>query len=142
MGLTIIRVMGPSSTGKSTAIREFTAKHLTYKKHLKREQAKGDVLGVFPMPRRDYAVGVNSYGDNLKLVRWGLKFLDSYRSLKVIIVACHTKESVTFDEVQRFAKKRNAICPPPIVTKKFTSDREIKAAIRANVANIKRLMPR
>jgi hypothetical protein len=135
MALTIICVTGPPSSGKSSTIRQLTAKHLKY------EKAKGDVLGVFPMPRRNYAVGVNGYGDNLKVVRWGLKFLHRYRRLRVMIVACHSAGSVTFREVARFAKQVK-VRPLPIRTVKLTGRREQKAAIRANVAKIKRLMPR
>jgi guanylate kinase len=40
-----ICVTGPGNTGKSTIIREFTAKHLKYRRE------PGDVLGIFPVPK-------------------------------------------------------------------------------------------
>ena len=70
MALTIICVTGPAETGKSETIRQFTNRHLGY------DRTEGDALGVFPMPRRNYAVGVNGYGDNRAVVRDGLEFLD------------------------------------------------------------------
>jgi hypothetical protein len=135
MALTIICVTGGSSTGKSTSIRQFTAEHLGY------EKASGDVLGIFCMPYRDYAVGVNGYGDNLAVVRDGLQFLDRYKDLRVIIAACRSRGE-TFEEIQRFARAKKAIVLPPIETEKLDSAREWNAAIRENVARILRLMPR
>lgn len=134
MPLTIICIAGPANTGKSKTIREFTAKYLKY------ERAEGDVLGVFPMPQAHYAVGVNGSGDNVDQVSWGLSFLNHYRGLRVIIVASHTPESLTYQLVERFAKKANATlrCVP---TEKLDSTREINAAIGNNVKTIRRLMP-
>jgi hypothetical protein len=134
MALTIICVTGPPSSGKSSTIRDFTAKHLKY------NRANGDVLGVFPVPRRNYAAGVSSYGDNLKVVREGLNFLRRYRGLTVMIVACHSEGSVTYRQVDRFAK-RVKVRPILIETIKLNDKRERKTAIRVNVAKIKRLMP-
>jgi hypothetical protein len=62
----IICVTGPGNTGKSCIIREFTARHLKYRK------AKGDVLGIFRMPQLRYAVGVTGGGDNPEVIREGL----------------------------------------------------------------------
>jgi hypothetical protein len=76
MALTIIWVTGAPSSGKSSTIRQFTADHLKYTKNI-----RGDVLGILPMPLRNYAVGVNGYGDNRKVVREGLTFLNSYVAL-------------------------------------------------------------
>lgn len=83
------------------------------------------------MPQVHYAVGVNGSGDNVDQVSWGLR---------VIIVASHTPESLTYQLVERFAKKANATlrCVP---TEKLDSTREINAAIRNNVKTIRRLMP-
>lgn len=134
MALTIICVTGPANTGKTSTIRELTAKPLGYRK------AKGEVRGVFQMPRRGYAVGVNSGGDNLPGVLRGLEFLDGYDNLRVMIVAGHTRESDTFLAVERFAKSKRAAFHA-IETETLDSAREWNAAIRANVKKIKRLMP-
>ncbi|SFI32589.1 hypothetical protein [Bradyrhizobium sp. Gha] len=135
MALTVICVTGPTNTGKTSTIRELTAKPLGYKK------AKGEVRGVFQMPRRGYAVGVNSGGDNVRGVMRGLEFLDGYDGLRVIIVASHTGESDTFQAVERFAKSKRAAFHT-IETEKLDTARECNAAIRANVRKIKRLMPK
>lgn len=133
MALTIIRVSGPAETGKSETIRQFTAEHLGYWKE------RGDVLGVFPMPRRPYAVGMNGYGDNLDVVREGLEFLDCYSGLRIMIVATRSG-GATVEEVERFAKRKRAILLPPIETMKL-DEHERDAAIKENVAKILRLMP-
>lgn len=133
MKLIIICVVGPGSTGKSSTIRKFTAKHLKY------EKAKGDVLGIFPMPRLDYAVGVAGGGDTPGIILKGQKFLTGYRGLRVMIVASHLRGE-TIREVKRFAKKANAALHL-IVTKKVPGTRERNLAIRTNVAEIRRLMP-
>ena len=130
----IICVTGPPYSGKSSTIRAFTAKYLKYKR------AKGDVVGVFPMPQLNYTVGVSGSGDDVAGVRWGLNFLRRYRGLKVMIVAGHALGSVTFQEVARFAKKRRATLRV-ITTKKLTSSYTRNAAILANVEEIRRLMP-
>ena len=72
MRLKIICVAGPGSTGKSAIIRKFTEKYLKYS----REQ--GDVLGIFQMPRVEYAVGVSGSGDALKFILKGKRFLSRY----------------------------------------------------------------
>jgi hypothetical protein len=101
MALKIICVSGPGYSGKSGIIREFTARHLRYKR------AIGDVLGVFPMPWRDYAVGVNGSGDNPGQVRKGLEFLTGYNDLRVMIVASRSRGE-TKQMVERFARSENA----------------------------------
>ena len=93
------------------------------------------------MPQRNYAVGVNGYGDNRKVVREGLAFLNSYRGLRVMIVASHSEGSITFKEVKRFVRRKNATFHP-ICTEKLAGGGKHKSAIRKNVAKIKRLMPR
>jgi len=136
MALTIICVAGPGSSGKSSIIREFTATHLKYKR-----TPRGDVLGVFPMPGRDYAVGVTGSGDDLKFIVRGRKFLTRFYGLRVMIVACRSGGK-TLKEVKRFAKKAKAVFHPPIRTVKLAGRRERNSAIRMNVSEIKRLMPR
>jgi uncharacterized protein (DUF2237 family) len=134
MALKIICVTGPGSTGKSSIIREFTARHLKYKR------AKGDVLGIFRMPQLNYVVGVSGGGDNVEIVRDGLEFLESYDGLSVIIVASHLRGQ-TIKEVKRFAKRNNAVLQSPIETKWLASTRERNAAIMTKVSQIRRLMP-
>jgi hypothetical protein len=133
MALTIICVTGPGQTGKTSIIREFTAKHLKY------ERAKGDVLGVFRMPRLDYAVGVAGSGDTPKLIIEGQKFLTRYKGLRVMIVACRSAGS-TRQEVQSFAKKAKATLHA-VETKRLIGAHERNAAISAKVSEIKRFMP-
>lgn len=133
MALTIICVTGPGSTGKSTIIRRFTARHLKY------ERAKGDILGIFPMPRRDYAVGVTGSGDHLKFIIKGREFLTRYDDLRVMIVASRSG-GTTLREVKNFAKKAKATLRL-IVTEKLAGTQR-DAAISTNVSRIKRLMPR
>jgi hypothetical protein len=133
MALTIICMTGPGDTGKSSAIREFTAEHLKY------DKAKGDVLGIFPMPRLNYAVGVCGYGDNLRVVLDGQKFLTRYRGLRVMIVACRS-EGNTREAIRSFAKKAKATLY--LITTEKLAPHERNAAISANVKKIRRLMPR
>jgi hypothetical protein len=133
MPLKIVCVTGPAETGKSETIRQFTTRHLGYKK------AEGDARGVFPMPRRNYEVGVNGYGDNLEVVRDGLEFLDRYRGLRIMLVASRTS-GVTYQEVERFAQRKGTrVCR--VYTEKIEGDPAQKAAIEANVAEIMLLMP-
>jgi hypothetical protein len=132
MALIIICVTGPAETGKSETIRQFTNRHLGYER-------EGDVRGVFPMPRRNYSVGVNGYGDNRALVRGGLEFLDRYRGLRIMIVASRTS-GVTYQEVERFAQ-RVGTRPRRVYTRKIEGGRARQAAIEANIATIMRLMP-
>jgi len=134
MALLIICVSGPPYSGKSSAIRAFTARYLKY------ARAKGDVVGVFPMPQLNYTVGVSGSGDDVPGVRWGLNFLRRYRGLKVIIVAAHTRGSVTFQYVSRVAKRRRATLRI-VTTKKLIGSRARSAAIGANAKEIRRLMP-
>jgi uncharacterized protein (DUF2237 family) len=134
MALTIICVTGPGSTGKTSIIREFTARHLKY------ERARGDILGIFPMPRLDYAVGVTGSGDHLKFILTGRKFLARYDGLRVMIVASRSG-GTTIKEVERFAEKTKATLHL-IATKKLAGTRERKVAISTNVSEIRRLMPR
>jgi len=134
MALTIICITGPGSTGKTTIIRDFTARHLKY------ERAKGDILGIFPMPRMDYAVGVTGSGDHLNFILRGRKFLTRYDGLRVMIVASRSG-GTTIREVERFAKKAKATLHL-IATEKLAGTRERDAAISTNVSKIRRLMPR
>jgi GTPase SAR1 family protein len=134
MALTIICVTGPGSTGKTSIIREFTARHLKY------ERAKGDILGIFPMPRLGYAVGVTGSGDHLNFILRGRKFLTRYDGLRVMIVASRSG-GTTIQEVERFAEKAKAILHL-IATKKLAGARERVVAISSNVSKIRRLMPR
>jgi hypothetical protein len=134
MALTIICIAGLNGTGKSTIIRQFTATHLKYVK------AKGDVLGVFRMPQLHYAVGVSGSGDNSEIVQAGLDFLESYRELRVIILASHLNGQ-TIEAVKRFAKKKKATLIPPIETRRFDSERDWKIANTEHVSEIRNLMP-
>ena len=136
MALTIICVTGPGRTGKSGTIRKFTEKHLKYAK----VKNKGDVLGVFPMPGPRYAVGVSGTGDQLDFIIQHRKFLTRYFGLRAMIVASRS-EGKTIQEVERFANKAKAALHL-IRTKKLASAREQNAAIKANVARIRRLLPR
>ena len=134
MALTIIRVAGPNSTGKSETIRDFTKTHLKYKRK------KGDVRGIFWMPNLNYAVGVNGSGDNLDVVQDGLDFLECFDGLRVIIVACHLRGE-TIEAVRRFAKRHRADLPPVIETEWLGTRPKQKAAIRRNISKIRGLMP-
>jgi len=133
MALIIICVTGPAETGKSETIRQFTDRRLGYFRN------EGDALGVFPMPRRNYPVGVNGYGDNRTVVRDGLEFLDLYRGLRVMIVASRTS-GVTYQEVERFAQRKGTRVRR-IFTEKIKGDHARQAAIDANIAEIMGLMP-
>jgi hypothetical protein len=137
MALTIICLTGPHNSGKTSSIREFTATHLTHLKYAR--EAKRDVLGVFEMPRRWYAVGVNGSGDKPDLIRHGVDFLKRYKGLRVIIVSCRT-DGMTLQAVESIAKEAK-VRPDFIETKKLADPREWDAAIRRNVSKIKRLMP-
>lgn len=134
MALTIICVTGPGNTGKTSIIREFSARHL------KCGRTEGDVLGIFPMPRLGYAVGVTGSGDNPGQISYGLEFLIRYNGLRVIIVASHSRGN-TVREVERFAKKNRATIRW-VPTKRLGGAREIDAAISTKVSEIRRLMPR
>jgi hypothetical protein len=133
MALTIICVRGISSTGKSTTIRDFTTQCLKYKKK------KGDVRGVFQMPRRRYAVGVSSMGDAPRRVKEGFDFMSPYVGIRVMIVACHPVGG-TIAEVQRFAAQNNAQVLY-VDTGKIIGSARQKTAIAANIRGIKRLLP-
>jgi hypothetical protein len=136
MALTIIRVAGPNNTGKSKTIRAFTKRHLKYKK-----KKKGDVLGIFWMPRRNYAVGVNGSGDNLDVVQDGLDFFECFDGLRVIIVACHLSGQ-TIEAVDRFARRHRAVDLPDVIkTKWLATEIEQDVAILENVSKIMNLMP-
>src|SRR4051794_21186580 len=91
-------------------------------RHLKYERAKGDILGIFPMPRLRYAVGVTGSGDNLNFILKGRKFLTRYDDLRVMIVASRSDGS-TIQDVERFAKKEKATFHR-IPTKKLAGTRE------------------
>jgi hypothetical protein len=134
VALTIICVTGAGSTGKTSIIRKFTAKHLKY------ERAKGDVLGIFRMPGLYYAVGVTGSGDDLKFIIRGRKFLSRYIGLRVMIVASRSGGK-TIKEVKRFAKRAKATLHL-IKTKSLATTRERNAAISEKVSKIKYLMPR
>jgi hypothetical protein len=133
MQLKIICVTGAGSTGKSSIIREFTNKHLGY------HRARGDVLGIFQMPRLRYAVGVSGSGDALYFILKGQKFLSRYDGLKVMIVASRSGGE-TLEELKRIAARKRAdlhfIC-----THGLSKKEDITEAIRSNVRKIKRLMP-
>jgi hypothetical protein len=133
MPLTVICVTGPASTGKSTIIREFTRRHLKY------EREKGDVLGIFRMPRRGYAIGVSGSGDALSFIIKGQKFLTRYDGLRVMVIAARS-EGKTLEEVQRFANKAKAHFVK-VPTKKLASAANQAAAIRKNVRAIKQKLP-
>lgn len=134
MALTIICVTGPGSSGKSSIIREFTSSHLKY------EKAGGDILGIFPVPRRKYAVGVSGSGDNLKFIVRGRDFMTRYDGLRAMIVASRS-EGETLQEVRRFARSAKATLHE-ISTAKLAGTVERRAAIKRSVAMIKHLMPR
>jgi len=89
-------VTGTGSAGKSSIIREFTSKHLKY------EKAAGDILGIFPVPRRGYAVGVSGSADNFKLSCEAREFMTRYDGLRAMIVASRS-EGDTVQEVRRFS---------------------------------------
>ena len=133
MALTIICVTGPGRTGKSSIIKAFTLKHLKY------DRDGGDVLGIFPMPRRKYAIGVSGSGDALKFILRGEEFVTRYDGLRAMIVASRS-EGETIREVRRFAKAKKATLHE-IETTKLPSS-QWGAAIRANVTRIKRFLPR
>jgi hypothetical protein len=129
----IICVTGPGNTGKSCIIREFTARHLKYRK------AKGDVLGIFRMPQLRYAVGVTGGGDNPEVIREGLDFLTRYARLNVLIVASHSRGN-TIQEVKTFARRANAKLHL-VPTKRLADTRKWAAAISTNVSKIRGFMP-
>jgi len=133
MALKIICVAGPRSSGKSSIIGRFTAKRLRH------ARVKGDVLGIFHMPRRNYAVGVTGRGDNPKLIIKDTQFLDRYRGLRVMIVASRSWGE-TKRVVEKFARNANATLSF-VETVKLTASREWNAAIDAKVAEIFDLMP-
>ncbi|WP_141137106.1 hypothetical protein AB7828_11170 [Tardiphaga sp. 215_C5_N2_1] len=134
MALSIVCVTGPGSTGKSTIIRSFTAKYLKY------ERAKGDVLGIFPMPRYGYAVGVSGSGDNIDFIIAGRKFLTRYSGLRVMVFASRS-HGETLREVERFARKTK-VSVHLIETYKIVGAAQRSAAIDANVLALKNYMPR
>jgi len=134
MSLKIICVTGPGSTGKSTIIREFTNKYLKY------FRARGDVLGIFQMPRSRYAVGVSGSGDALKFILKGQEFLLRYDNLKVMIIASRS-EGRTLEKVKKIAARAGAELRL-VTTRKLSGSQDISAAIRSNVRTVRRLMPR
>lgn len=134
MALTIICVTGAGSTGKTSIIRKFTAKHLKY------ERAKGDVLGIFRMPGLSYAVGVTGSGDDLNFIIRGRKFLTRYVGLRVMIVASRSGGK-TIREVKRFAERAKATLHL-VKTKSLATTRERDTAINEKVSRIRRLLPR
>ncbi|WP_315774874.1 MULTISPECIES: hypothetical protein [unclassified Bradyrhizobium] len=136
MALTIICLCGPANTGKSSSIREFTARCLEYR----REGAARDVLGIFRLPIRKYAVGVSSRGDTPGQIKQGRDFLLKYSGLRVMIVACHPS-GATRREIDRLAA-REKVTPVFIETNKLKSRRDQDRAIEANVAAMWGLMPR
>jgi len=133
MPLKIICVKGPGSTGKSTIIREFTNRYLRH------SRAKGDVLGIFQMPRRRYAVGVSGSGDTSRHILKGHKYLSPYGQLKVMIIASRTGGK-TLDTVEKLAMKEGAELQF-VSTKKLNSAQHRSAALTSKVRAIKRLMP-
>lgn len=133
MPLKIICVTGAGSTGKSTIIREFTNRYLKY------ARTRGDVLGIFQMPRLRYAVGVSGSGDALRFVLKGTQFLSRYNDLKVMILASRS-EGRTREEIKKVAKKLGAELYF-VPTKKLSRRQDISAAVRSNVRAIRRLMP-
>lgn len=133
MALTIICVTGPGRTGKSGIIKEFTSRHLKY------ERDGGDVLGIFPMPRRKYAIGVSGSGDALKFILRGQEFVTRYEGLRAMIVASRS-DGETIQEVRRFAKAKKASLHE-IETKKLPKSQQ-EAAKRKSVARIKHFLPR
>ncbi|MGJ5036583.1 hypothetical protein ACQR13_20955 [Bradyrhizobium sp. HKCCYLRH3059] len=136
MALTIICLCGPANTGKSTSIREFTARHLEYR----REPEARDVLGIFRLPIRKYAVGVSSRGDTPEQIKQGGDFLLKYAGLRVMIVACHPS-GATRRAIDRLAT-RQGVSPTFIETKKLGIERDRDRAIEANIAEMWDLMPR
>lgn len=133
MALKIICVTGPGSTGKSTIIREFTNRYLKY------FRARGDVLGIFQMPRLRYAVGVSGSGDALSFILRGQTFLSRYEDLKVMIMASRS-EGQTLEQIKKIAKRAGADLEF-VQTKKLSRPQDISAAVRSNVRTIRRLMP-
>ena len=133
MPITIICVTGPGGTGKTSIIREFTRKHLGY------ERAKGDVLGIFEMPRLDYAIGVSGSGDALKFILRGESFLSRYDGLKVVILASRSSGE-TIDRVRQIATKTKAKLHF-IETVKLPAQNQVDA-INKNVGKIRRLLPK
>jgi hypothetical protein len=133
MPIKIICVTGPGSTGKSTIIREFTNKYLKY------FRKKGDVLGIFQMPRLRYAVGVSGSGDALSFILKGQKFLSRYDDLKVMVMASRS-EGQTLEKIKKIAKTAGAELQL-VPTKKQRTSQDIAEAVRSNVLAIRRLMP-
>jgi hypothetical protein len=134
MPLTIICLTGPGSTGKTSTIREFTRRYLGY------HRPRGDVLGIFEMPRLRYAVGVSGSGDALYFILKGQKFLARYHGLRVMIVASRSN-GITFQRVQQFATKTRAAFYP-IPTTKIASTQERAQAVNQNVLEIRRRLPK
>src|SRR5262249_53576492 len=128
-------VTGSANTGKSSTIRAFTKKYLKYSK----ANGSGDILGIFSMPYIGFPVGVSGSGDDVPGVQWGLNFLSRCRGIKVMIVASHKRTSATFKEVETFARRKKATLHR-VPTKKLVGNRARSAAIRVNVAEIRRLM--
>ena len=93
------------------------------------------------MPVRGYAVGVSSAGDTPSGVERGLKFLNRYVGIRVMVIACHLKESATFKVVERFRLRKKARIHY-VPTTKLVEKAKQDAAIRTNIRRIKRLMPR
>jgi AAA+ ATPase superfamily predicted ATPase len=133
MPLKIICVTGPGSTGKSSIIREFTNKHLRY------YRARGDILGIFQMPRLRYAVGVSGSGDALKFILKGQKFLSRYDGLKVMIVASRSGGE-TLEKIEDIANSIGAELRH-VPTEKLNGRENIARAIKSNVHKIRQLMP-
>lgn len=133
MPLLIICLVGAHDTGKSQSIREFTGRWLNY------QRDAADIRAIFPMPRRNYTVGVSGAGDSVPIVREGLRFLDRYAGLRVMILACRTTGG-TLEEVERYAR-RNRATLRMIRTERLPVNRR-EPAVRENAQSIMDLMPR
>lgn len=133
MPMTIICVKGPGNTGKTKTIRAFTDRYLKY------SRTDGEVRGIFPMPKRRYAVGVNSSGDNPRAVSKGQRFLEPYNGLRVMIIAARTR-GATPAAVETIAARSRARLHW-VETKRLPPAKQ-KAAIEANIREIESYMPR
>lgn len=134
MPLTIICMTGAGNTGKTSAIREFTSKYLGY------SRPRGDVLGIFQMPHKRYAVGVSGSGDALQFIVKGRDFMERYAGLRVMIVASRSGGK-TRRAVEKIAQEKGGKLYL-LWTHKISGTLERSKAIRANVAKIRRLLPK
>ena len=98
------------------------------------------MLGIFQMPRRDYAIGVSGSGDAWYFIVKGEKFLARYKDLKVMLVASRSSGE-TLEGVKKIAQKNRATLRF-VETRKISGTQARNDAIEENLAEIKRLLPK